>query len=58
MHTTQTKSKILNFIKEHEQASNQELRVLTGITQVGVSKHLAELVKQGKIIPQGQHPNS
>ena len=56
MHTTDTKNKIIEFIKQHESASNKQLQALTGITQVGISQHLRELVNQGRIVKFGQHP--
>lgn len=56
MHTTDTKNRIIEFIRTHGKATNKQLRELTGITQVGISKHLKDLVDSSKIYKFGQHP--
>lgn len=56
MHTTDTKKRIFEYIKTHGDATNRQLRELTGITIVGISKHLKEMVDKGQIVKSGIHP--
>lgn len=57
MHITDTKSKIVAFIQQNQTATNKQLTGHTGLTVVGVSQHLKELVDRGYLTREGKPPN-
>ncbi len=56
MFTTDTKARIIEFIKQNGKAANKQLQAVTGISSRGVSKHLTELVSSGQLTTQGKPP--
>lgn len=51
-----TSQKIINYIREHQQATGQELTDFIGITGRGVRKQLLTLLKQGFLSKKGHPP--
>ena len=51
-----TSQKITNYIREHQQATGQELADFIGITGRGVRKQLLTLLKQGLLSKKGHPP--
>lgn len=53
---TDTKQKILEYIKGHNPTSSKEIVGYFGLNATGIFRHLGSLIKQGLIIKQGKPP--
>ncbi len=53
---TNTKQRVLAYIKENRQVSAKDIVTYFGLNATGIFRHLSSLVSQGLIIKEGKPP--